>query len=91
MEDSEFRRLELYLKGRGVQCYRFMDRYKVDALYRSGFTLLFFSFFGENVFTGDAESIVLVRRGDGRGVPRDLLRAAQRYGQELVDREKTAA
>jgi len=91
MEDSEFRRLELYLKGRGVQCYRFMDRHKIDALYRAGFTLLYFSFFGENVYTGDAEFIVLVRPGDGRAVSRQLLRAAERFGRELVSREKAAA
>ncbi len=91
MEDSEFRRLELYLKSRGVQCYRFMDRHKVDALYRSGCHLLFFSFFGENVFTGDAESILLVHREDGRYVSRQLLNEVQRFGQELVVREKEAA
>jgi hypothetical protein len=91
MEDSEFRRLELYLKGRGVQCYRFMDRHKVDTLYRSGYKLLFFSCFGENVFTGEAEVILLVRPEDGRALSRHLLQAAQRFGQELVIREKAAA
>lgn len=90
MEDSEFRRLELYLKSRDVQCYRFMDRYKVDALYRSGYKLLFFSFFGENIFTGDVETILLVRPEDGRDVSRHLLQEAQRFGQELVIREKAA-
>ncbi|OEU53250.1 MAG: hypothetical protein BA871_03195 [Desulfuromonadales bacterium C00003096] len=83
--------MELYLKSRGVQCYRFMDRYKVDALYRSGYKLLFFSFFGENIFTGDAENILLVRPGDGRHVSRHLLREVQRFGNELVVREKAAA
>jgi hypothetical protein len=91
MEDSEFRRLELYLKSRGVQCYRFMDRHKVDALYRSGCKLLFFSFFGENIFTGDAEAILLVRPGDGCHVSRHLLKEVQRFGKELVNREKAAA
>lgn len=90
MEDSEFRRLELYLKSRGVQCYRFMDRHKVDTLYRSGYQLLFFSFFGENIFTGEAETILLVRPEDGRGVSRHLLKEVQRFGQELVLREKAA-
>lgn len=91
MEDSEFRQLELYLKGCGVQCYRFMDKHKVDALYRSGYKLLFFSFFGENIFTGDAEAILLVRPKDGRAVSGHLLRQVQRFGQELVNREKAAA
>ena len=91
MDDSEFRRLELYLKGRGVQCYRFMDSNKVDTLYRSGCKLLFFSFFGENVFTGDVETILLVRPEDGRIISDHLLREAQRFGQELVCREKAAA
>ncbi|APG27653.1 hypothetical protein A7E78_07245 [Syntrophotalea acetylenivorans] len=90
MEDSEFRRLELYLKSRGVQCYRFMDRHKVDTLYRSGYKVLFFSFFGENVFTGDAESILLVRPGDDRHLSRHLLEEVQRFGNELVSREKAA-
>lgn len=90
MVDSEFRRLELYLKGRGVQCYRFMDRHKVDTLYRSGCKLLFFSFFGENIFTGEAEVILLVRPEDGRDPSRHLLQEAQRFGQELVLREKAA-
>ncbi|MCD4689821.1 MAG: hypothetical protein K8R55_10915 [Desulfuromonadaceae bacterium] len=90
MEDSEFRRLEIYLKSCGVQCYRLMDRHKVDTLYRSGFKLLFFSFFGENVFTGDAETILLVRPEDGYDVSRHLLKEVQRFGQELVLREKAA-
>ncbi len=90
MEDSEFRRLEIYLKSCGVECYRLMDRHKVDALYRSGFKLLFFSFFGENVFTGDAETILLVRPEDGCDVSRHLLKEVQRFGQELVLREKAA-
>ncbi len=90
MEDSEFRRLEIYLKSRGVQCYRLMDRYKVDALYRLGFKFLFFSFFGENVFTGDAEIILLVLPEDGCAVSGDLLKEVQRFGQELVSREKAA-
>lgn len=90
MDDSEFRRLELYLKSRGVQCYRLMDRHKIDTLYRSGHKLLFFSFFGENVFTGDAETIILVRPGNGSHVSRHLLKEAQRFGKELVLREKAA-
>lgn len=91
MEDSEFRRLELYLKGRGVQCYRFMDNGKVDALCRSGVNLLFYSFFGENIFTGDPETIVLVRPADGRLPSPHLVQAAQRFGQELVNRERAVA
>lgn len=90
MDDSEFRRLEIYLKSCGVQCYRLMDRHKVDAVCRSGFKLLFFSFFGENIFTGDAETILLVQPEDGRDIPRHLLREVQRFGQELVIREKAA-
>lgn len=90
MEDSEFRRLELYLKSRGVQCYRFMDRHKVDALCRSGYKLLFFSFFGENVFTGDAENILLVRPGNDQHLSQHLLNEVQRFGKELVSREKAA-
>ncbi len=90
MQDSEFRRLELYLKGRGVQCYRFMDSSKVDALCRSGVKLLFYSFFGENVFTGAPETIVLVKPADGCTLSPHLLWAAQRFGQELVSREKAA-
>lgn len=91
MDDREFRTLELYLKNRGIQCYRFMNMDKIDALYRAGYRFLFFSFFGENIFTGDAEMILLVKSEDGRVVSAHLLRQIERFGLELVSREKAAA
>ena len=91
MEDYEFRRLEQYLKNRGVHCYRYMDRSKVDALHKAGLCLLFYSFFGENVFTGDCETIVLVRPQNSSRPSRRLVMAAQRFGEELVSREKAQA
>lgn len=91
MEDYEFRRLEQYLKNRGVHCYRYMDRSKVDALHKAGLSFLFYSFFGENIYTGDCETIILARPQSSRRPSRRLLLVAQRFGEELVSREKAAA
>lgn len=88
MKDYEFRCLEEFLKNSGVECYRFMNNSKVEALRSSGAEILFYSFFGENLFTGEAETIVLVRKPQGVPPSSDLLYAAQKYGQELVHREK---
>ncbi len=91
MDDREFRTLELYLKSRGIQCYRFTNMDKIEALYRAGHRFLFFSFYGENIYSGDAEMILLVKSEDGRVLPAPLLRQVERFGLELVSREKTAA
>lgn len=88
MKDNEFRCWEEFLKNSGVECRRFMDKGKVDAFRKSGAELLFYSFFGENLFTGEAESIVLARKPTDRPPSAALLYAARKFGRELVHREK---
>jgi hypothetical protein len=90
MKDLEFRCLEEYLKNSGVECYRYMDQGKIDALRRSGAEILFYSFFGENLFTGDCETIILARKHGTIPPSPALLKVIQKYGQELVSREKAA-
>jgi hypothetical protein len=89
MKDYEFRCLEEFLKNSGVECRRFMDKSKVDAFRKNGAELLFYSFFGENLFTGEAGTLVLARNPDGSPASSDLLYAARKFGEELVKREKT--
>jgi hypothetical protein len=89
MKDYEFRCMEEFLKNSGVECRRFMDKGKADAFRESGVELLFYSFFGENLFTGEAGSIVLSRNPGGAPASSTLLYAARKFGEELVRREKT--
>jgi hypothetical protein len=91
MRDFEFRCLEEFLKNSGVECYRYMDQSKVNSLKQTGAEILFYSFFGENLFTGECETIILARKPVDDPPSPMLLDVAQKYGQELVHRERTAA
>ncbi|MEZ4598488.1 MAG: hypothetical protein R2940_01725 [Syntrophotaleaceae bacterium] len=90
MKDFEFRYMEEYLKNSGVECYRFMDQSKVESLKQSGAEILFYSFFGENPFTGDCETILLVRKKFDSPPSPTLLHIVRKFGQELVCREKAS-